>query len=1100
MSINGTGYNPYLYTGAKSVYNSAKTNNKDIFATNSVSNPYMNMQGDTLQFSTVSSSNNIDISELKQDIEKTKSEQGLIGKLWDGFKNLTGIGAGSNKAEKAIENFESGKISQEEMIKAVNGYKEGQEQCVDMVADIVSGIASFGAFALATGVGIAASPFTGGASLGLVAAGFGVAGVAGAASKVAIKGIDSAVGGRKYDSFVYDLATGGVNGIFAPVTAGVGGAAGKAVAGKVGVTAVREGGEVILRETLEGTAKGALAKTLLTTNVTYTGGTLASRALAMGTDMAVNGAISGAVDSATRYVAGDSKDKSLEGFMTEVGTGTIGGLILSPVIGGGMRVLGNGVGKITGKLQNKVDANYSSAKSAMMNTPVVENPDVEVLRGIGGVFKQAQDYVDDIHVKGLDLLDGLDSNLSDISDNISRMLDNVSVLNSELNQMSKENRALVVEILQDMAEGKDASSKVAQLAQKGISVADMLDEKIGALSLELEDRLLVIANATDDLTQKASLSVEYAQEVLNNGTRITQEAIEQGKKIPDTNAYKQLGDLPDRAKALFAKLKADASALDDTAQAARAKILSGNLEEGLEDIAKYYDEVDIFNAKLEEQLTSMQSSAARSGLSESADILRTRLLKLTSSEAFKNMPREKQIQAIMEESNILVSKFAQTYSSDDTLPPDVLNVLKQFTSKGITSRNVSQAQALTDELYGAGKYTIKKSFGAGTIGETYLAETADGTEVIVKMLKEGVTSEKFAQDRAMFIKYVDEFVTDPAEKEYKSKLINSMFDAWDRELDFGIEAQSAKDLAQEAKRFSVAQTLEIGTQNGKNISIIQEKANGVPLDGLLKMIELYKENPTEYFAKYAKEIEANPALKTPENWMGDLGVAYQRAQNEQAMFITKSGIKTIHADPHPGNVFVDFDATTGKPKIVYIDAGNVIQRTNSQTLQDIGLSLNMMVGNSKGIAEAMLDGAVLPSGADKAQVAEQFAKLLDERLYKAGVNLKDPKYTKATINNIMKELNVVPDPNSSNMLKATMQRIETSRAINNACGSTSSKVVDIKDLMNGILKSFKANPKETWQTIKPIMKWAYQNNDQAMITFFQMIIKNAGVQTSDAIA
>ena len=54
--------------------------------------------------------------------------------------------------------------------------------------------------------------------------------------------------------------------------------------------------------------------------------------------------------------------------------------------------------------------------------------------------------------------------------------------------------------------------------------------------------------------------------------------------------------------------------------------------------------------------------------------------------------------------------------------------------------------------------------------------------------------------------------------------------------------------------------------------------------------------------------------------------------------------------------------------------------------------------------------------------------------------------------------------------------------------------------MNGILKSFKANPKETWQTIKPIMKWAYQNNDQAMITFFQMIIKNAGVQTSDAIA
>ena len=79
------------------------------------------------------------------------------------------------------------------------------------------------------------------------------------------------IGGRKYDSLSYDLATGGINGMFAPITAGIGGAVGKVVAGKVGVTALREGGEVAVKEALKGTAKGTITKTLLTTNVKYVG-------------------------------------------------------------------------------------------------------------------------------------------------------------------------------------------------------------------------------------------------------------------------------------------------------------------------------------------------------------------------------------------------------------------------------------------------------------------------------------------------------------------------------------------------------------------------------------------------------------------------------------------------------------------------------------------------------------------------------------------------------------------------------------------------------------------------------------------------------------
>ena len=1101
MSNNGVNYNPYLYTGTKAALNSGRasysTNNQGIenellFSSDNsedtfVSNPVSNTDSET------------STEALRENINKTKSEQGFIGKLWDGFKNLTGIGAGSQKAEKAIDDYENGKITKEEMEKAVNGYQEGQKQCVDMVADIASGIASFGAFSLATGLGLAAAPFTGGASLGLVAAGFSIAGVAGAAVKVGVKGIDAAVGGREYDTLGYDLATGGINGVFAPITAGIGGAAGKAVAGKVGVTALREGGEVVVKEGIKNTAKGAITKTLLTTNVKYVGGTMGARALALGTDMAVNGAISGGVDSAVRYVAGDSEDKSVEGFAQEVATGTIGGFILSPVIGGGMRVVGNGFGKLTGKLSDKVDINYAQAKSAMANMPVADNPDMEVVKGFGGILKQAQSLADDIQVKGTSILDGLDESIGDISDNVNGIIGNVSALNQEMNAISRENRALVVEILEDLANGKDVTSKVSQLAQKGISLADLIDDKVGTLSQDLDDKLTKILAANENLTQKATAGVQMAGETLDTASNLVQETIEQAKKIPDTNAYKQLGDLPERAKKLYSALRTDASALDDAANEARTKILNGNIEEGLSDLTKYYDELDAFNAKLEQQITDMQSSAARSGITESADVLKTRLDKLMASEEFKNMTREEQVQAIMENSNILLSKFAQTFSTDDSLPTEVSKIFKQFTSNCTVSRNMTQAQQFADELYGAGKYTILKSFGAGTIGETYLAKTADGTEVVIKMLKDGVTPERFAEDRAVFIKYISEFVSDPAEKEYKTNLINSMFDAWDKELNFGLEAQGARDMAQGAQRFNVAQTLEVGSYNGQNVSLVMEKADGVRLDNLLEMIKLYKENPTEYFSKYANEIEANPALKNPESWMNDLGTAYQKAQNEQAMFVGENGTRTLHADPHPGNVFIDFDPQTNKPIINYIDTGNTVQRTNSQTLQDIGLSINMMFGNSEGIARSMMDGATLPAGADEEALVKQFAQMLDDRLYKAGVNLKSTQYTQNTINGIMKELNIVPNAGNSNLMKATLQRIETSRAINRVCGTSSSKAVDIKDLAAGILKSFKVNPKETWQTITPIIKWAYKNNDQAMITFFQMIMKNANTQTATTV-
>ena len=277
---------------------------------------------------------NANARELYDELEQTREDQGIIGKLWDGFKNLTGFGAGSNKAEDAIKQYENGEISLEEAKEKLNGYQQGQETCVDVVGDIVSGIVAVGAFALAVP--------TGGASL---VAGLGMAAAAGAGTKIAVKATDAVMGGREYTGkdLLYDAATGAVNGLFAPVTNGVGACVTKTVGKKLGLTVVKEG----TKEAIEQGAKQGLKSIITQQGVDVIGGTFAKRALATASGMAIDGAIGGSTDNMIR-AALDGEDA--KGIFEAGVQGLAGGLIMSPVIGGGFKV----AGKLGKNLNNKI--------------------------------------------------------------------------------------------------------------------------------------------------------------------------------------------------------------------------------------------------------------------------------------------------------------------------------------------------------------------------------------------------------------------------------------------------------------------------------------------------------------------------------------------------------------------------------------------------------------------------------------------------------------------------------------------------------------------------------------------------------------------------
>ena len=172
--------------------------------------------------------------------------------------------------------------------------------CTDVVGDIVSGIASVGVVAFGTAIGICAAPFTGGASLGMVAAGIGMAAGAGALVKSAIKASDCIGNEKTYGlkDLGYDLVTGGLNGAFAPITNALGGAAGtsimKACDQEALETTVKSGAlmaaksvgkevaEEVLEESIEQVGKNTFR-------------TIAAKSLSFVVDSAVDGSLSGFV-------------------------------------------------------------------------------------------------------------------------------------------------------------------------------------------------------------------------------------------------------------------------------------------------------------------------------------------------------------------------------------------------------------------------------------------------------------------------------------------------------------------------------------------------------------------------------------------------------------------------------------------------------------------------------------------------------------------------------------------------------------------------------------------------------------------------------------
>jgi len=319
--------------------------------------------------------NQIDL--LDKEYNTAKNSNGWASGTWDWVKNTFNFGASSEKAQdeiekakkelKKVENKEidikeaykniigheptddeidkllSGEITLKEISSAgesLNNYQEGQKMSTDVVADIVSGIASVGVVAFGTALGVCAAPFTGGASLASIGAGVALAATTGAAVKTTIKATDCINNEKEYSAqdALYDIVTGSFNGAMGPISNGAGGAVGTGIMKLAGMEALETtaktalkvaGGEVveeIIEESAEAVVKNT-GKTLLQKGATI---------LAKGFDMATDGTLSGAADGFSRAAA----EGRWEDIPQDTFNNAVGGFFASPIISTGFNMAG----------------------------------------------------------------------------------------------------------------------------------------------------------------------------------------------------------------------------------------------------------------------------------------------------------------------------------------------------------------------------------------------------------------------------------------------------------------------------------------------------------------------------------------------------------------------------------------------------------------------------------------------------------------------------------------------------------------------------------------------------------------------------------------
>ncbi|MCM1003197.1 MAG: hypothetical protein NC408_02520 [Candidatus Gastranaerophilales bacterium] len=380
------------------------------------------------------------------------------------------------------------------------------------------------------------------------------------------------------------------------------------------------------------------------------------------------------------------------------------------------------------------------------------------------------------------------------------------------------------------------------------------------------------------------------------------------------------------------------------------------------------------------------------------------------------------------------------------------------------TRDDAAVQAFLKEKLGDG-YVFKKCLGVGTVAETYLVTTPEGKDVCVKALKEGITKEKILADKQKFVELINNMEgKTQQEKDYLLRNIDDLAEGIGKEVDFQNELDAAKKLVEYTKTARVVRPIEV-----KNGLYIMEKAEGISLDSLIKLnrfrtylqseerelanykagkLDKWEEHwaassgrtreefiqqrieSTENTIKHLKEDIARIEARTPD--IGEIKMddadakylfeEYMKVMVEQFYKVDKAG-KTLHADIHPGNVFIDYNAMKQRKGQIFtlIDTGNTIDLSAQQAMNSLRFTTYIQRADVPDIVEYMLEGANLEaSGLTKEEAKEKISAELKKCFFDNETALEKVNTSNlySMVANMMKKHNIMPSSNQLNLDKA----------------------------------------------------------------------------------
>ncbi len=401
---------------------------------------------------------------LDKELQEIKDKQGFLGKVWNGFKNLTGLGVSSKDVEMSIEQYKNGEISLEEAKSEIEKFDKKQEGAVNLFSNISTGIIS-----TAIAVGAVA---TGG--LTAVAAGA----IVGGASKAGLKTLDRATNNIKGDAIdtkqiLKDGLTGAIDGAASALTAGM-------VKGAQAGLAVKEAVK-------EGVINGAKA-----------------------------GAISGGITGASDYTIDAVMEDDVKFSFGTLAKSTVQTMLFGAFTGAAMGGITNGIG------QNRLNkANIQTQKTNIPKEPEL-NPTKTEAKGTNlsesldaksgdmakvqntDVPKEPELNPTKTEAKGTNLSESLDAKLKTNAKNMAKTYkDNIKKVQSDFEEMFGD---------------LDSVSKVSGRSKGEKSIFDKLSNKYGKNlnSTNVDDCFQMIGDGYGVRVQLKDLDENQARQIIED--------------------------------------------------------------------------------------------------------------------------------------------------------------------------------------------------------------------------------------------------------------------------------------------------------------------------------------------------------------------------------------------------------------------------------------------------------------------------------------------------------------------------------------------------------------------------------------------------------